>query len=363
MFQVNGKKFEYTLNESDTITIHSSRKKYDVTYNAVYIQQIINEIYAPDDFIFIDRNVYNLSPTSFKTISKILLFDANEDNKCIKSVLKLVDVLYKSNITKKNKLIVIGGGITQDVGGFAAGIYKRGLNWVFIPTTILSMTDSCIGSKVSINRNSKNILGIFYAPDKIIISNTFFNTLSNDDMMSGLGESLKLCLIGGTESYEYFKTNYKAKNYINIIKISSIIKKQLIECDEFDENERKVLNYGHTIGHALECATNYYIPHGIAILIGMYIKNILFYGEKHNEINNIILEMVHPTFFEIEFKYEVFINHLLSDKKNNGELICFILLDEIGKTIFAYKKLDEFYIPLLDIIEMVFWKKCNNKKL
>ena len=354
IFTVCNKNFNYDFNDDDNIIIHSSRKKYTVNYSNNNIENIVNDIYVKDDFIFIDRNVYNLSPATFNQISKILLFDANEDAKCIKSVLKLVDAMYNEKMTKNNKLIVIGGGITQDVGGFAAGIYKRGINWVFIPTTILSMTDSCIGSKVSINRNSKNILGFFNAPDKIIISTVFFNTLSNDDMMSGLAESLKLCLIGGIESYDYFKTNYKSKNYINIIKISSVIKKQLIEYDEFDENERKVLNYGHTIGHALESASNFYIPHGIAVLIGMYIKNVLFYGEKYNEVNNMILEMVHPKFFETGFNYDIFIKHLLSDKKNNGDNICFILLDEIGASIIAYKKLDDFYIPLLNIIEKLF---------
>jgi 3-dehydroquinate synthase len=356
IFSVNGKQFNYEFNDDNNIKINSSRKIYDVNYTNNNIENIINEIYVKDDFIFIDRNVYNLSPNTFNNLSKILIFDANEDNKNIENVLKLIDELYKSKITKKNKLLVIGGGITQDVGGFAAGIFKRGIKWVLVPTTILSMTDSCIGSKVSINRNSKNMLGFFSAPDKIIISTVFFNTLSPDDMMSGLGESLKLCLIGGHESYEYFKTNYESNNYMNIIKISSIIKKQLIEFDEFDENERKVLNYGHSIGHALECATNFYIPHGIAVLIGMYIKNVLFYGEKYNEINNFILEMVNKKFFETSFDYDIFINHLLSDKKNDGNDICFILLNEIGKTIITYKKLDDFYIPLKKTIADLFKK-------
>ena len=106
----------------------------------------------------------------------------------------------------------------------------------------------------------------------------------------------------------------------------------------------------------MEGATNYYIPHGIAVLIGMYIKNVLFYGEKYNEINNFILEMVNKKFFEISFDYEIFINHLLSDKKNDGSDICFILLDEIGKTIITYKKLDDFNIPLQKIIVDLFKK-------
>ena len=95
--------------------------------------------------------------------------------------------------------------ITQDIGGFAAAIYKRGLNWIFIPTTMLSMSDSCIGSKVSINRGSKNILGMFIAPDDIYISNYFLKSLSDDDIASGIGEILKLSLIGGELSYNLYK--------------------------------------------------------------------------------------------------------------------------------------------------------------
>jgi 3-dehydroquinate synthase len=250
--------------------------------------------------------------------------------------------------------LVIGGGITQDVGGFSAAIYKRGINWIFIPTTILSMTDSCIGSKVSINRKSKNMLGLFVSPSKIFISDYFIKSLSSDDITSGIGEALKLSLIGGLKSYEYFIKAYFQKNYIEIIKICSLIKKQLIEHDEFDENERRVLNYGHTIGHAIECVSNYYIPHGIAVLIGMYIKNILFYKDKYSEINNLILKMVDPKFFKIDFNYDIFIKHILSDKKNNGNKICFILLEDIGYTQIIFKNLDEIYEPLKKLIFSLF---------
>jgi 3-dehydroquinate synthase len=308
------------------------------------------------DFIFIDKNVYNLNPDIFQNVENKMLFDAVEDNKNIESVLKLIDELYNLKFNKKNKLIVIGGGITQDVGGFAAAIYKRGTNWVFIPTTILSMTDSCIGSKVSINRGSKNMLGMFIAPNEIYVSDYFLKSLSNDDIISGLGESLKLSLIGGKNAYKYFLEQYSKKKYINIIKLSSLIKKQLIEHDEFDENERKVLNYGHTIGHAIECTTNYFIPHGIAVLIGMYIKNKLFYEDKHKEINVLILEMINKKFFEVEFDYDIFIKHILSDKKNNGNEICFILFEDVGKTKFLFKNLEEINTTLKKIILSLFKK-------
>ena len=151
-FFVDDIQFNAEVDLSDTITIQSSRKSYDVLYNSKTLDTLVTEIYLENDFIFIDRNVYNLSPTTFINIpeigTNIFIFDAREDTKNIESVLQITDILYNINFTKKNKLIVIGGGITQDVGGFAAAIYKRGIDWVFIPTTVLSMTDSCIGSKV-----------------------------------------------------------------------------------------------------------------------------------------------------------------------------------------------------------------------
>jgi 3-dehydroquinate synthase len=342
------------MNLNNEIQINSSRKGYNVLYGNKTLSQLIRELYDSGDYIFIDKNVYNLDKDAFESIKNIMVFDAVEDNKNIESSLSLIDSLYAIKFNKKNKLLVIGGGITQDVGGFASAIYKRGINWIFIPTTILSMTDSCIGSKVSINRKSKNMLGMFVAPNKIFISDYFLNSLKNDDIVSGIGEALKLSLIGGQKAYEYFLEQYSQKNYINIIKIAALIKKQLIEHDEFDENERRVLNYGHTIGHAIECTSNYFIPHGIAVLIGMYIKNVLFYQDKHCDINKVIIEMIDPKFFKIDFDYDEFVQHMLSDKKNNGDSICFILLEELGTTKILFKNLDEIYEQLKHIILSIF---------
>jgi 3-dehydroquinate synthase len=354
-FTVDNFVFKGDLDLSDEICIKSLYKNYNVYYSNKSLNSIIKEIYNKNDFIFIDKNVYNLD-TSIFDYKNILVFDAIENNKNIENVLELTDKLYAINFTKQNKLIVIGGGITQDVGGFAAAIYKRGINWVFVPTTILSMTDSCIGSKVSINRISKNILGMFIAPDNIYISNYFLNSLREDDVISGIGEALKLSLIGGKTTYNLFLQKYKENDYISIIKIASLVKRLIIEDDEFEKHSRKVLNYGHTIGHAIESTTNYYIPHGTSVLIGMYIKNKLFYGDKYEDINNLILNMVNKDFFDIEFKFSSFIQHILSDKKNRGNDVCFILLDEIGNTKIIYKNVDDFYNPLQKIIAELFQK-------
>ena len=355
-FEVDAYKFSGELDLSDNIKIKSATKIYDVFYSSKNLDTLIKETYEINDFVFIDRNVYNLSPSSFSTLTNILIFDATENNKVIESVLELIDKLYSIKFTKQNKLIIIGGGITQDVGGFAAAIYKRGIKWIYIPTTILSMTDSCIGSKVNINRVSKNILGMFNAPDTIYISEYFLDSLTHDDIISGIGETLKLSLIGGEFTYKLFMDKFKIKDYVSIIKIASLVKRQIIEFDEFEVYTRKVLNYGHTIGHAIEGTTNYFIPHGIAVLIGMLIKNILFYGDKYAYINNFILELVDPKFFNIEFNYSEFIKHILSDKKNKGNDICFILLDEIGKSKIIYKNIINVEKTMNDIFIKLFKK-------
>jgi len=355
-FEIDNIKFNGKIDLSDKIEIKSSTKIYNVYYSNKNLDDIVKETYKENDFIFIDRNVYNLNPSSFDNIKNILIFNAIENNKNIENVLILTDKLYEINFTKKNKLIVIGGGITQDVGGFASAIYKRGINWIFIPTTILSMTDSCIGSKVSINRISKNILGMFVAPDNIYISDYFLKSLSDDDITSGIGEALKLSLIGGELTYNLFFEYLINKNYIIIIKIASLVKRLIIEFDEFETHIRKVLNYGHTIGHAIEATTQYFIPHGIAVLSGMYIKNKLFYKNKYHEINTLILKLIDSKFFNVDFDYSNFIKHILSDKKNRGNDICFILLDAIGKTEIKYTNIDNINNDLKNITKSLFYK-------
>jgi len=342
-FKINNKAFNYIKDDNNNTIINSYNKKYNIYYNKKQLTQLISEIYIKDDFIFIDKNVYNLDKTCLNNIDEkyYFIFDAVEQNKTIEYVFKIIDMLLELKFNKKNKLIVIGGGITQDVGGFVSAIYKRGIKWIFIPTTLLSMTDSAIGGKVSINRDSKNMLGLFSSPDDIYISEYFLKSLSDDDIISGLGEALKLCIIAGENEYNYFKENVTSKNYTNIIKISSSIKKTIVEYDEFDKNERKILNYGHTIGHALESTSNYFIPHGIAVLFGIYIKNKLFYGDKYNELNNYILSLIPNKFKNINLSYNIFLEHIINDKKNDGDKICFIILNDFGDSSLIYKGINE----------------------
>lgn len=357
-FSVNSTKFRGPIEMDNTAMIKSYNKDYFVEYNSKTLQQIINEEYEVDDFIVIDRNVYNLDMNCLSKIDSkyYYIFDATEQNKSIYTVLKIIDLLFEIKFNKKNKLLVIGGGITQDVIGFACAIYKRGLKWVFIPTTLLSMTDSCIGGKVGVNHISKNMLALFCAPNKVIVSDYFLKSLKSDDIVSGVGEALKLSLIGGNDTYQYFLNNYKPDNikFINLIKMSTSVKKLVIEHDELETNERRVLNYGHTFGHALEYASNYFIPHGIAVVFGMYLINKLFYQNKYEDLNENMIKMIPEKFKKINISYNVFINSVLNDKKNNGDNICFIILDEIGESKFIFKKINEINDDLKNIFDELF---------
>ena len=342
---------------SNHLKIKSFNKIYDVIYKNSSLDDILNITFIKNDFVLIDRNIYKLYECDFliNNDSNIYIYDATEDNKIMESVLDIIDVLYSKNFCKKNKLIVIGGGITQDVGGFVSAIFKRGIPWILIPTTLLAITDSAIGSKVNVNRHSKNMLGLFNAPDKIYISTKFLSTLNNDELMSGIGESYKLCLIGGSNVFNLFQENLLLQNYEIIIKLSTLVKKMIIEHDELEKDERRALNYGHECAHALESVSGYEIPHGIAVLYGMLIVNKLFdENNKYYDINAQIYDLIPNKFKKLYLSYDIFIKHLLNDKKNDGTNICFVVLNDIGQISFQFRQLDVINEKLKEIFLQFF---------
>ena len=347
-FRVSEKTFFIEDYSKNNFNVKSYDKIYNVDINSDTLNDIINNNYISGDFIIIDN--YFKGQINNNINNFIFYIDAKEDSKNINTVLQIVDYLYENNFNKSNKLLVIGGGITQDIGGFVSGIFKRGINWIYIPTTLLAMTDSCIGGKVGINHHSKNMLGMFVSPTKVIISQYFLNTLSSDMIISGLGESLKLAIIGGKTETELFMELYKNKDYLTIIKQSLVIKKAIIEHDELEKNERRVLNYGHTIGHAIEAMSNFFIPHGIAVLFGMYFINKLFEIKCLEEMNNYILEMIPKKYF-IKFDGKKIIEHLKKDKKNIGNRICFIVPNTFGDTQIKFVDCEEINCKLIKLFE------------
>jgi len=339
-----------SLNSSDitsnTISVRSYSKSYNVHYLTKTLPELVEDVYVEGDFILVDKNVN-------KGITYDYELTAIESLKTLETVMDIFDKLSELKFTKKNKLIVIGGGITQDIGGFVASIFKRGIDWVFIPTTLLSMADSAIGGKVGINRSSKNVIGAFSAPNEVYISDWFLSTLSSDDVVSGLGECVKMAIIGGTHTFDLLAEKYRQNDILGIIKLTSGIKKPIIEHDELEKGIRKVLNYGHTFGHALEGASNHVIPHGIAVLLGMYMENEVF-GCNTISVNSLIFNMVPDRFKSLKIEYSEFLRHLQSDKKNLGSKLCCVVFTKLGDSRFEYKELSAIEQKLSQTFLLLF---------
>ena len=258
------------------------------SYSAFFIDEIkplINNLSDEKKNIFIiDENVFKLYKNKFGIklqASQYVLIKPSEKNKTVDYSQEVIKKLLSLDIRKNSTLIAVGGGITQDIVAFISSIIFRGIDWVFIPTTLLAQCDSCIGSKSSINFLSyKNLLGTFKPPKEIFIYFDFLNSLSEKEIRSGIGEMLHYFFTDGINYSEnivndihlILKDRLKLKKYI----IESLrIKSITIQKDEFDESIRHIFNYGHTFGHALESITNYDICHGQAVTLGMDLANFI----------------------------------------------------------------------------------------
>tara|TARA_B110000444_G_C18852044_1_gene606626 strand:- start:23811 stop:24887 length:1077 start_codon:yes stop_codon:yes gene_type:complete len=323
--------------------VSSSLDDYEVKFiNNSF--DIITSSLSAGDVIIIDNSIILHYPEIKKVINqyKIITLEANEKNKSYEGIVPIINELMNNNFKKNNKLVAIGGGITQDITAFIASILYRGVKWVFFPTTLLSQGDSCIGSKTSINfREFKNQVGGFYPPEKIFIDLNFLKTLPLKDLKSGLGEMCHYFIIAGEVEFKEYKRDYKKalndkKTLSKMICNSLKIKKSLIEIDEFDRNQRQIFNYGHSFGHAIESLMNYTIPHGIAVSFGMDIANFISVKKGYlsisvrNEIRGLLVQ-IWDGFNIKSISIEKFIQALSRDKKNVGEELRLILCKGYGE--------------------------------
>ena len=357
-FTIEGTDFTFNKNLGDSFLVKSSPNPYKVEFNHDNIQEKFSSLLTNDhNFFLIDSNIFDLyfSELLFKE-SNVFKIDADEENKNIHTALNVVEWLEKGNFTKSEELIVVGGGITQDIGAFVAACFKRGISWSFFPTTVLSMCDSCIGGKTGINHgNVKNQLALFSAPTAVYINTNFISTLERNDILSGTGEILKLLISGGYEAFSIFEALTKNgtvtdfKNYTALIKAALAVKKSVVEVDEFERLQRKCLNYGHTLGHALESSTNYAVPHGLAVAAGILAINKVAYDLGFMQastvqrirfaiaplLKNIFVHTIDPTFFRL---------CLQKDKKTTGNDATLIMVSDIGKTFFYKQKISNEFI-------------------
>lgn len=281
------------------LTINSARGTYDIFMgdSVSYINFVAS---SGNVVLLIDENVARLHNYRLKEVFNripVLVISACENNKSWVGVEQVVQFFLFHGCNRSTKVVVIGGGIIQDISAFACHIFFRGIKWEFFPTTVLAMADSCIGAKSGLNfENTKNLVGVFESPQKVIIDILFTDTLKKDDLCSGLGEIFKLALIAGGKSFQLFyegwhKEQLQGDDLEVLVTEALKIKKIFIEQDEFDYGVRRILNYGHTFGHALESVTQYAIPHGIAVVIGMDLVN--FIAVQYGLMSSRIFDQLH----------------------------------------------------------------------
>ena len=284
-----------------------------------------------------------------------LTFIASEKNKSINKVKYFIEKLLSKNFNRSDLIIGVGGGITGDVAGFVASIFKRGINFINIPTTLLAQVDSAVGGKTGINSNyGKNLIGSFYQPKLVISDTSFINSLSRKEIICGYAEILKHSIIKDEKFFNWLEKNTglilekKTQELSYAIKKSCEIKIHFVNQDVNEKGLRMILNFGHTFAHAIEVINNYSkkITHGEAVLSGIILATKLSVVRKIcsskvlHRIKNIYLKNNFAYTYK-KYKNHRTINRLIpyikNDKKNNDDKVNFILLKNIGKTALPNK--------------------------
>lgn len=328
------------------LNIKSKIKDYSVRFVEDF-SEVPGKDSIRESFFIIDQNVYNLYREKFRGIvqqDNHLIVEATEVHKSYDYIKVVIRALLDKNIKRNMTLVAVGGGIIQDITGFIASILFRGIEWAFYPTTLLAQSDSCIGSKTSVNVDDfKNQLGTFYPPQFVILDVNFLKTLGLADMKSGLGEIIKVHFLDGAESLEYINSHYDksfsdAAVMKELIHRSLMIKKRVIEKDEFDKDYRNIMNYGHTFGHAIESISNYEVCHGQAVTMGMDIANYISLGMSllsdtdAGKMREIIIKNS-PDYSLKREQLDLFLAVLTRDKKNVDENLTAILTKGPGKML------------------------------
>jgi len=295
-----------------------------------------------------DKNIFSLYEKYICNYEHIVL-EVGESSKSFDNVLSCIDKLINYKANRTTQLIGFGGGMICDLTGFVASIYQRGIKHSFVPTSLIAMIDASLGGKTSINyNNTKNLIGTFKHPEKIIINSAFIDTLPDVQFKSGIFELIKIALIN---DYYLLKqllaTDLSQKNNVDLSIIYSALlnKSQIVIKDENDYAIRKILNFGHSFGHLIEAECNY--PHGISIAYGMLIA--LSISNYYSMLNDDAFK----TSFSLITKYlddkylpdfKHLITKLVTDKKATSECINFILLKELGQASIQSIKISELEI-------------------
>ena len=323
---------------SENIKIKSHKGVYSVNFDN-HLLDNAEQLLVGESHFLIDANVARLYADKLRSVlahKNTVVIEATEANKSIDRIIPIFERLVANNVRRDHALIAIGGGIIQDITCFIASTLLRGLAWRFVPTTLLAQADSCIGSKSSVNLGkTKNIIGTFNPPNEVFVCTDFLDTLENKDIFSGIGEILKVHAIDSATAFDRVAANY---NHLqsdrsllrSYIRQALLIKQRFIEVDEFDRGVRNIFNYGHSFGHAIEAATDFAVPHGIAVSIGMDMANRIaalrgLVPAQHYLRMHPVLRKNYESFAKTTIPFDDMLSALMKDKKNTSSRLVLIL--------------------------------------
>lgn len=344
-------------NISDRIVVNYNNKPcYDIvlTDNFENIVTELNKFEIKNKRICIvtESNVGSLYAKELQDIiiplcklCTIFTFTAGEENKNVDTISSIYAHLIENHFDRNDMLIALGGGVTGDMTGFAASTYLRGIDFIQVPTSLLSQVDSSIGGKTGVDFKSyKNMVGAFYMPKLVYMNLKTLDSLSEREYLSGMGEIIKHGLIKDKDYFYWLNENYEgiiARDFHTLkemIYVSCNIKRNVVENDPKEKGERALLNFGHTIGHAIEKVKNFSLLHGECVTIGInaaaYISMLKGYitETELDEINAVIEKFKLPTTTD-DFSIEEVVEATLNDKKMSSGIIKFIVLESIGNAI------------------------------
>lgn len=328
---------------TDSFLVNSFPRPYTVEF-ASHLAEFSKILSSTSGPIIVDDFIYGVYKSWFLNRS-VFIVNSVEANKTIETAIQIIEFLDKNNVNKGVSTYAIGGGVVQDLVGFAAGVYKRGVPWIYCPTTLLGQADSCIGGKTGLNfHGKKNVVCSFSAPSKVIICSEFISTLSPTEIRSGLGEMFRLAVTGGYHTLDNFGHSLNRSPQITEldIKRSLLVKRAVVEADEYEMHERRAMNVGHTIGHALEAAVNHGVSHGVLVAFGIAVEALIankYVGLSENNLNR-IFEFVDQICSSEDLNYisqispgEI-LTPLMADKKMVGSDLNFALITDIGQVTF-----------------------------
>lgn len=322
------------------------------------LKKILNSISCKNPFVLCDKNTAKFVETLELENKTIILIESGEQNKNLETTSKIWTKLDDLNATRNSVLINFGGGVITDIGGFCASVYKRGIKFINIPTTLLGAVDASIGGKNGIDfLNNKNEIGTFNLPYATIVSDIFYKTLPKEELLSGYGEMIKHSILMSEKDF-YKILNYDILKYDhrlnNLIKDSIKFKEKIVDIDFKESEQRKILNFGHTIGHAIESyqlEIGKPIPHGYCVVYGMIIELIisnLLYDFPVKPINDLVnYAKKHYGEYVIEKPNEIILK-LHKDKKNQNDKINFTLINDKWEVV-VNNNLDSNIQEFIDI--------------